>query len=283
MIPLILACLAVAPANPYGPLYDRMARDASAGKMITMTIYVALCDANSQGVVTGKHSHMCTGDPKKNVYWTTKGGLKGYLERQGWLPIMYQELKGGSIAARGVWQKKLTAGPELRKRGSPKQITVQIVGLAYRGPAIGQAALDFLRATASDRGVVLANTKTGPILQGGTSHIVGYMGHNYLMDVTTPKTVLAAAKSPIKKDKGVFVLACLSDEYFRPALTKAQTHILLLNTTLTYPTGWTVGGLVDAISTGDNPEQLRIKAATSFSKIQKKPLAEVLPKFSNIK
>ena len=53
---LTMALLLAAQAtNEYSDLYDRIVADAKEGRPILVTIYVALCDAEHQGVVIGKY------------------------------------------------------------------------------------------------------------------------------------------------------------------------------------------------------------------------------------
>lgn len=279
---IVLCALSVgsdAAAKDYDDLLDRIAGDAKDGQPIVVTIYVALCDMDSQGVVITKYPHMCKGEPNHNLYWTTKGGLKGYLDGNGWKRLAYDEPKTGPLAAKGIWKKRVAAGPGLRKRGAPEKVDFYIIGRAYRGPAIEEAVRDYLRAVGNDSAqierVAGINLRTG-----GASHLVGFMGHDYFMDIDDPKPLLAEAKGDAKAHKGTFALSCLSDTYFRPALEQPTSHVLLLNTTLTYPTGWTVGGLLDGIIAGDSASATRDRAIRAFADKQGKSFEEARRQFA---
>jgi hypothetical protein len=227
-------------------LYTRIAQDKARGEPLRMRVYVALCDNDSQGIVKVKNPAICDGDrPDQNIYWGTRGGLAGFM-RNGRFRLLSRELPAdGPIAVRALWRKRV-AGTE-----------VEIEGLAYRGREIRTAMLDFVRAAhrAQD-----------------TPHVVAYVGHNYFLDTAEVRAfeeaTIASGTTPV----GVLALSCLGDRDIRPYLTREGSAILLLNTNLTYPGAWSIGGLLEGLARRVTPRALRDSAARAFAAGMHKPV-----------
>ncbi|MFC1611063.1 hypothetical protein ACFL6C_08895 [Myxococcota bacterium] len=269
--------LIVVAATTSDALLDRIAADSAGGDPIVVTVYVALCDTGSQGVIADKHPHMCKGGTTHNLYWTTASGPKGFLGKRqhGWQRLAYEKNVTAEIAARGVWKKRVATGPELTQRGAPTHLDLVVVAIAYEGPAIAASVRDFLRAVANDdpQTVRLRGTE---ISYGGASHVLAFMGHDYFMDVADTSPLLSEASGNGQLHKGALALSCLSDTYFRPALAQPTTRILVLNKTLTYPSFFTIAGVLEGLVAGEDPEGIRRRAARAFATTQGKSFEEML-------
>ncbi len=90
------------------------------------------------------------------------------------------------------------------------------------------------------------------------------------MDVNQPSLLIGEAKGDGIAHKGVFGLSCVSDSFFRPAIQRRNTHIFALNTGLTYPSAYTVAGIVRAVAAGQNHKGIHREAARAFAEGQKK-------------
>lgn len=227
-------------------LYARIAQDRARDEPLRVRVYVALCDNDSQGIVKVKNPAICDGDqPDRNIYWGTRGGLAGFM-RSASFRLKSRELPAaGPIAARAVWHKRI-AGTE-----------VEVEGIAYRGRDIRAAMLEFVRAA--------HRAEAGP-------HVVAYVGHNYFLDTSDVRVFeearLALGTTPV----GVLALSCLGDRDIRPYVTRSRSAILLLNTNLTYPGAWSIGGLIDGLVRRMSPRALRDSAARAFAKGMNKPV-----------
>jgi hypothetical protein len=250
-----------------GELYDRIAGDLAAGKPLVATVYVALCDNDSQGIVPVRNREICRGDrPESNLYWATGGGLKGYLKQAGWKPVLKRRSPRRGVALEVVWRKRFKARGELRERGVSGRFDVYLVSVVFFGDHIHQANIEYLRAVNRDRERVHDLPGVGELSYGGASHVVGYIGHDYFYDVEDPMELIGPTRGDSILQKGAFALACTGDRYIRPAITRPNAHILLLNRQLAYPGAWTVGGLVRGLAAGKDGRGIHAEAARAFAR-----------------
>ena len=276
-IALISFCLAGSSNEPLGDqlqgtpktldqLYDRIAADLEQGRPLVATVYVALCDNDSQGIVPVKNRRICRGDePEQNLYWATSGGLKGYLGKQRWQRVSYEREPSPDILVRAIWRKRFRPRGALARRGLRESFEVYVVGLAYRGERIHQANIDYLRAVNRDRDQVHYLSDGTRLEYGGGGQVVGYVGHNYFFDVGDPGQLLWETRGDSVEHKGVFALACAGESFIKPAIQRANTHILLLNRDLAFPGAWTVGGLIRGLAAGMTARGVHREAARSFA------------------
>jgi len=284
LLPLVLASLGAVPSPPAGKhlsqLYDRIAADLAAGRPLVATVYVALCDNDSQGIVKVRNPRICRGDdPDRNLYWTAAGGLAATLRQAKWRQVQERRPADGAIAIESVWHKRLPVGHPLRERGAPADADVYVVGLAYRGRHIGDAMADYLRAVNDDAGDRQAIGEHS-LAAGGHSHVVGYIGHNYFYDVDDPGPLLALVRGPSLLHKGTFALACTGHRLIRPAIVRPNAHILLLNRTLGFPGAWTAEAMVTAVAGGLDARAIHRAAATAFAAGKGVPVATARAAFA---
>jgi hypothetical protein len=232
--------------DPLDALYARIAQDKQRGEPLRVRVYVALCDNDSQGIVKVKNPAICDGDqPDRNIYWGTRGGLAGFM-RSAKFHLRSRELPAaGPIAVRAVWHKRI-AGTD-----------VEVEGIAYRGREIRTAMLEFVRATHRAQ---------------GAPHVVAYVGHNYFLDTSDVRAFDEARLGPATTPVGVLALSCLGDRDIRPYITAEQSAILLLNTNLTYPGAWSIGGLIEGLTRRMPARGLRDSAAQAFAAGMHKPV-----------
>lgn len=262
-------------------MYARMARDINAGKPLVATVYVALCDNDSQGIVPVKNKKICKGDDaKNNLYWATSGGIWGHAKQQHWKRISVEENPTADIAVRAVWKKRFVANGMLREAGVRGGFDVVLVGTAYRGERIRQTMVDYLKAVNRDEAEMLNLSDGTTVETGGKSHVVGWIGHDYFMDEPDVPGLIAATRGAGTLDKGVFGLSCISDHYFRPAIERKNVHILALNTQLTFPSAYTVMGLLRGIAAGMDHKRLHKEAVRAFAEGQQRPAGTLMRVFS---
>lgn len=170
-----------------------------------------------------------------------------------------------------MWRKRLRAGGGLAARGVGPVFEVEVRALAYRGRRIADAFGAYLEASHGT----------------GDAHVVGYIGHDYALDVARPESLLprrsvhAPPVGPGPKVRGTFALSCLGQQWIRPLLTGAPAYALLLNTQLTYPGAWSVGGLVEGLAAGLGPSAIRLRAADAFARGKGRPAKSTRRAFSH--
>ena len=255
-------------------LLQRIAVDTAAGKPLVATVYVALCDNDSQGIIPVKNRSICNGDdPSKNMYW--KGnGISGYLHSHGWRRVASVENPQENILVREIWKKRMVAGISLRHLGAPRTFDAVVVANAYRGSRIHDAMKDYLKAVHTDVAEVVRPSAGIEIEAGGRSQVVGYVGHDYFMDVSEGSSAHRDLLAPLKEHdstlvRGTFALACISNEFVRPYVTRDNVYILAMNNFLTYPSAWTIGGILEGIAGGNDGEGIYRHGARQFARSQK--------------
>jgi hypothetical protein len=265
-----------------GQLYDRIAADLGRDKPLVATVYVALCDNDSQGIVPTKNRSICNGRrPEANMYWATCGGLKGYLKQDGWKRVATVEQPREGVAFEVVWRKRFKARGELRQRGFKGSFDVFLVGVVFWGDHINEANLEYLRAVNRDAPRIIHIDGHGDLKCGGASHLVGYIGHDYFFDVGDPIELIGPTRGDSELHKGSFALACAGHRLIRPAITRDNSHILLLNRHLAFPGAWTVGGLIRGIAAGQDGRGIHREAARAFARGMDKPFGVVVKTFTH--
>jgi hypothetical protein len=264
-----------------GQLYDRIAADLAAGRPLVTTVFVALCDNDTQGIVKVKNRRICRGDdPDQNLYWATAGGLAATLRAAGWRRLSIEYFATGDLAVRAIWRKHLAPGGALRARGVAAGVETYIVGLGYRGSEIRKAMTDYLQAVNRDeeRTESVAGVR---LRAGGQSQLVGYIGHDYFYDVADARPLLALRDGDGVLHKGTFALACTGHRLIRPAIRRGNAHILILNRTLGFPGAWTAEAIVTAIVEGRDARAIHRQAAAAFARGQGVPLSTALGAFAH--
>ena len=252
-----------------GALHERIARDLRAGGALRVLVHVALCDNDSQGIVPVKNRSICAGDsPEQNLYWRTRGGIASYLRAQRYRELEYTRLPSGPIAIRARFAKLLPAGPALRALGVA-HVPVELTALAYRGAQIGAATFDFVRAV-----------HHAPARSEDAPHVVGYIGHDYLLDPHDAGALQRARAGSSRIEQGVFALSCFGHQQLRPVLARPGAHLLVLNRNLTYPGAWTIGGLLAGLAQGGSHATVHRLAAQHFAEGRNKPLGTMLRAFA---
>ena len=241
-------------------LYGRIAADLRAGRPLRVRVYVALCDNASQGIVPVKNPSICDGDdPDRNLYWGGGGGLRGYLEKQRWRQLATQRSESDPVLIRSRWGKRYRASGRLRERLVGDVVDVEIEALAYRGREIEQAMRDYL-----------ADAHGGADAPA-PSHLLGYIGHNVLLDTRESLLPRSARRADHRSPRGVFALSCYGEPTIRPAVASRGASVLLLNRSLTFPGAWTIGGILEAIVDGRDARGIYRAATRHFARGKGRP------------
>lgn len=230
-----------------------------------VTVHVALCD--NRAIWCGSKRLGNGDDPPTNLYWGGAAGLRAWFDhRKGWARVLADRGDGRVVLARVVYRRRVgTPAPAWRRLGVTRPYEVLLVGLAYRGQEISRATRAFLEQVAGEGVETLVLPGGTRVQAGGGSHLVGYAGHNHLMDapglVQSPFTRRAAV--------GWFALACLTNVYFGPRLGRAPAHALLVTKVLMYPGAFTVEGLVQGIVEGSSQTGVFQAGADRYARHQK--------------
>jgi hypothetical protein len=263
--------VAVAKSNLLGPLYKRVVADIAAKKPIVVTVHVALCD---NSIINCGSKTMGNGDdPKRNLYWGGAAGFRAYFRiARGFRRIHLDKGDGKVVLERAVYRLRVKRPSWFwRSRGVKGGFEVLVVGLAYRGAKIARAMDAFIKDVSDDKhGGTLKLSDGRTIAIGGRGHLVGYAGHNHLMDVPFYRFPKQTRRSPV----GYFGLACMTAQYLASKL-RGPAFPLLLTRILMYPGAFTIGGLVRGFAKGGSARAVFRAGADSYARDQKRKKQKV--------
>ncbi len=239
----------------------RIDADLAQSKPITIHVIVALCDNKNQGIVKVPALIGNGQDPRNNLYWGALYGVNTHLTRKGgWKKVEVEKPANMHILDRAVFYTSV-------KRNG-QAVPVYIVADAWDGAQIKASLQRFLEFSAGhiDEPVTTFHNNTSKVLQAGSaSHLVGFIGHNGLMDFAlgTP------TKRPNAPARSAFILACKSKPYFEASLQKAGAHPLLLTTGFMAPEAYTVDSAIRTWASAKNSDSVREAAAQAYHQYQK--------------
>ncbi|HOQ61754.1 MAG TPA: hypothetical protein PKZ08_14105, partial [Vicinamibacterales bacterium] len=257
------------PPSTLDDVYARMAESVAGGEPIVITVHVCLCD-NRQGIAPVP-ARIGDGDaPQDNLYWGALYGVRTFLARAPGWKLLAERNGPGDLLKEAVFQRRDAA---TNWPGVPagRQVETIVVARAWRGlpmeAALGAFARDVLTDAPSQ--VALGDGRT--VLAGGAGHVVGFVGHNSLMNAAVrDANVFAAVPSPADaRAKGWFVLACKSDAFFSPELARPHAVRLLTTKQLMAPEAYTLAALVESLARRGALAALRSSAAAAYAKYQK--------------
>lgn len=246
------------------PTQDRIDMDIAQGKPIVIQVSVALADNKHQWIVPVPDAIGDGQDPKNNLYWGARYGLKTYLLKDaGWQKVFSNKSKDDRILEHLVLSKKII------RKGQPVQVF--LVADAWDGRFITETIQQFLRYSAGHDLLLLQTDGKIKIHGGGVAHLKVYIGHNALMDYFGVKDKFIStpimATEILQSD--AVVLACNSQRYFESRLENVGAHSLVSTTGLMAPEAYSLDAVITAWVKGNNDVDIRKAAAAAYAKYQK--------------
>jgi hypothetical protein len=281
---MFVATLLLALSLPAGDvglsgLQQRMITSLRAGAPIVVEVQVALCD--NAFVRCGGQGRGDGDDLRRNLYWATKGGLAGWMDRprSGWTRVHAVTQPDRDVLTTVVWRRQQPPGPALRAQGIVRPFELFVIAHAWRGQAIDKALRRYVDDLWS-RDKRPVRLPDGRVLEaGGAAHLVAYLGHNRWMDghvaYRFPST---AADAPVK---GAIALACHTAPFVGALLDGRSRVPLLLTRDFVFPAAYAFEGAVLATAEQGTLEAIRSGAAKAYAAGEGKPLARVDAVFTN--
>jgi hypothetical protein len=263
---LIAQSAAAQTEEPLAPLYRRIARDLGAGRPLVVTAHVALCD---NGIIWCGYRGMGDGDrPRRNLYWGG-AGLRAWFDRAaaGYRRVHLDAGDGETVLERAVWRRSVRPSAAWRRLGVEKPFEVLLVAIAYRGKRIREATDAFVREVAAERGGELRLRDGRSLEIGGRGHVVGYLGHNHLMEAWDYRFPASSRKAPL----GYFALSCLNAPYLARPLRSRATRALLVTQSLMFPGPFVVEGLLAGLAAGAPQREVYARGVELYARHQKRP------------
>lgn len=216
----------------------------------TIHILVALCDNKYQGIVKVPKGIGNGQDPNSNLYWGCGYGVRTYFKKSAdWKEV--RRTKVDKIRLERIVFKHKTKN-------------YYLVADAYDGQYIKNCTVDFLNSCAGQKNDTLMVGKAVVGLNGNAK-ILGYIGHNGLMDFKLPNTF----ENKDGKKREAIILACASRQYFTPYIQSAQVNPLLWSTHLMSPEAYTLHDALATYIKGGTDSQVRESAAAAYNRFQK--------------
>jgi hypothetical protein len=263
------------------------------------TVHVALCDNEHQGIVRVPAALGNGDDPQGNLYWGAMYGARTFLSRQAGWKLLVERDSTGDVLKEAVFSYRAAADPKWGELAA-HQVEVLLVARAWRGSAMRQCLAAFARDLLADEGTTVRLPDGRAVAAGGAGHVVGFVGHNGLMDLargewpfaaveraggsgaaageaaTSPSGAAAGeAASTARPDatrrppKAWFVLACKSDPYFAPELQRSHAVRLLTTRQFMAPEAYTLAALVEAMACRADAPALRAAAVAAYARYQR--------------
>jgi hypothetical protein len=240
----------------------RMTAEIAGGRPVVVHVVVALCDNENQGIIPVPSQLGNGQDPGTNLYWGARYGVKNFFVRQaGWTGLAAGKPADARILERLVLCKRV------RRAGA--EVPVYVVADAWDGAEIGSAIkrfLDYAGGGPAEAIFFHRDSLPDSLLAGGSAHLVAFVGHNGLMDLTLP-----VSNQPPQRDVpgSSVVLACASKPYFLERLHAAGSHALLLTTGLMAPEAYTLEAAIRSWAGGGSVADVCEAAAVAYGKYQK--------------
>lgn len=250
---LLLLGLAV-PASGAPPAPIALQRTARTFRVAH--VLVPLCDNEHQGIVPVSKTLGDGKDLEHNLYWGAGYGFRTFFRRS-------PEWRELDVATKPSSNAVLQRVAFARK-------DVYLVADAYDGARMDLALEHFTRyaagALAADVDVTEKKAKATIHLEaGGRADVVGFVGHDGLMDLSAPAVPTTSGDRP----SGAIVVACFSKSWFSPLLKKAKVPLWVGTTNLLSAEAYSAEAALRAWIDGGTPEAMRVAAGKAYAKYQK--------------
>lgn len=253
-----------APAQPKAAAEDpsaswrpRAEADVRQGAPFVIRVVVALCDnalIDCGSELAGRPSSL-----RHNLYWGAIFGAQRFLERKrSQFTLLAVEQPGGGILERRIYER--AAPGKLWGLSAEKKVRQVVVLDAVDGKAIDHAVDSFYHAASGGDSVVIP----GGAIKAKV-HVVGYVGHNRLMDGRR----LPVASRASSRATPSFVLACESDAYFSPGLRRAGSEPVVMTRALMAPEGYVLAAVLRGLGDGKPRAEIRKGAVQAYANWQK--------------
>jgi hypothetical protein len=253
LLPLLFCCSSSQRKNPVtGTVVTQQPAAVSipANKNKVIHIMVALCDNRYQGIVPVPARIGNGQDAASNLYWGAGFGVKTwYAKQKAWRLVHTTQDTGRHILERCVFWNAAQK--------------TWLVADAYDGQYIQPCTVNFLKASAGQTADSVT-LKNETIYCAGSAALLGYIGHDGLMDFRLTETCKAADS----KKRETIILACYSRSYFSPHLRPTSAQPLLWSNGLMSPEAYTLDAAISAWLTGQPATVVHEKAAAAYHQYQ---------------
>jgi hypothetical protein len=216
----------------------------------TIHILVALCDNFYQGIVPVPEGIGNGQDPRNNLYWGCRYGVKTFFKRSAAWQLLKTQSIDSIILERLVFINKNNG--------------TYLVADAYNGKYIKDCTRDFLLSSCGRQKDTI-HFKGKNLGIAGNAQLMAYIGHNGLMDFDIPGDF--SNTDGVKRD--VMMLACSSRHYFEQKFDQEYVQPIVWTKALMAPEAYTIHDAID-VYLQEKPDSMILDAAISaYAKYQK--------------
>jgi hypothetical protein len=240
------------PPAPWTDSRPDVVADVRAARPLVVQVVVALC--NNRILDCGSAIAGRPADPAHNIYWGAVFGARRFLERErsGWERVALDGSRG-PVLERAVFRRRFAGAPW----GVASPMEMIVVLEAIHGDEPDDAVARFF-ALAAGGGTV--TFRDGATVRTERVHVVGYAGHNRLLDG------VAGAEAAVARGAGgtSFVLACYSESSFRHRLERSGSRPVLLTRASMAPEGYLLDAVLQGLGGNESPRAVRARAVDSY-------------------
>jgi hypothetical protein len=210
-----------------------------AAEPVDVLVIVPLCDGAQ--LACGNGSLGDPHDPEGNLYWGALYGARTFLERSK----HYTRVSSSKDVSPAILREARYT------RAIKGERALSITLRAYDGTKIDDALKDYLAA-----------------VETNAADLVVWAGHDRLMDVSAPAPAVARDGT-----SGAYaaVLACSSEQYFKPALESHGAKITALTRSFMAPEGYLIDALLLNVARHGPADRARLRDAlvAAYAKYQR--------------
>jgi hypothetical protein len=242
--------------------YPSIEADVAAGKPLTLVVIVPLCDnrlirCGGQGA----------GDPAsldKNLYWGRAFGARRFFEENAkQFRRIARQTGTGPVLEQLVYRRWVPGA----RWGLTKDVEQLVVLEAFHGREIDAAVRAFYdEATGGGS----ASFQEGEATRTVPVHVVGYAGHNRLMDGVALDTLVGLRRES-QQAVPSFTFACKSAPYFGAALASGGSSALVMTTDLMAPEGYVIEAMARGLGDRLSRAALRQRVVAAYARWQRIP------------
>jgi hypothetical protein len=225
------------------------------GEVLTVHMFVPLCDNKYQGIVPTSPSIGDGFKPNSNLYWATSNGIRRYFkEKKEWefLKLIKNVYKDSVVLERVVFRRSYAGGA-----------TVYLVADAYRGDKMYDTVNDFFRAMSDNYRETLKLDSINIEIHGAADMVV-FNGHNGLLDLYEKQPDRWYNEKGSKKD--MVTICCYGNEYFEREAMRARAYPIVRAKSLLHPGAFVISAIIDQWAMMNDVESMRLAAGKAYCK-----------------
>ncbi len=246
------------------PFEESVVRMIEAEGYLSMTVHVGLADHSSSTVA----SRFGDGDdPATNLCWGALFGVETHLANAGgWGRAFTDDGDGGEIVRRVVFHRVAEPTEAWLSLGVTSPFDVYVLANAWPSRSIVAAMEQPLRDAMTDA-ETLMSVDGIDIAFGAASAVVGYFGHNLMLDeYWDPFESLVVGEHP--HQAGVFYLCSRSAVVLHQAVVDHGLYSVLFVRDPVVPEAYLLDGMLKAIVLGELADGVLDGAAEAYSQYQ---------------